>query len=82
MSVHLYWRPVVPEKRRTLPMELRNALARRLWDHDGSLCSGTARLDEGDYDYLNGLSDGGVPGVDALLDAIGLHGTVEIWIAE
>lgn len=84
MSTSLYWRPVPkdPPPSRELSYELKKAIARRLWGHDGSLCGAEVEVDAGMALYLEGLVDAGVPGADELLDAVREHGRVVVWIAQ
>lgn len=85
MSSNLYWRPVpVPPREGDLPFALKKVLARKLWDHDGSLSSDPAELDRDDpalVGYLQGLRDAAVEGADVLLAAVQEHGRVEVWIS-
>jgi hypothetical protein len=84
VSNNLYWRPVPKEVAPPgdLPDGLRFALARRLWDHDGSLRGDTLEVGPELRPYLEGLADGRVEGAGELLAAIKEHGQVLIWIAE
>lgn len=82
MSSTLYWRPApkdVPPAE-SLPFELKKAIARRFWDHDGSLHGEEIEVDTEGVPYLEGLSDAGVDGADELLQAIREHGRVLLWI--
>lgn len=89
MSTSLYWRPAPREvpPSNTLGGMLKSRIARRLWDHDGSLTE-PEPLEVGKelMPYLEGLRDGGSGELseDAaeLTEAIREHGAVEIWIAE
>lgn len=83
MSTSLYWRPApkdVPPAD-TLPSELKKALARRYWDHDGSMWADEREFDSADVPYLEGLRDAGLDGAAELIAAIKKHGRVEVWIA-
>ena len=82
MSSTLYWRPApkdVPPAE-GLPYELKKAIARRFWDHDGSLHGDEIEVGAAEVPYLEGLSDGGVDGAEELLQAIREHGRVLLWI--
>lgn len=86
MSTSLYWRPVpVDPSGTSLPYGLKKAVARRFWDHDGSLYGDPAELTADDLPYLEGVRDGGgeevAAGAQQLIDAIEKHGRVEIFIA-
>lgn len=78
----MYWRPVFPRPEgEYVDDDLRYALARRLWDQDGSLSTQSHELDKGDLPYLEGLRDGRVEGAQEIIDAIRKHGTIEVWIS-
>lgn len=86
MSASMHWRPVYPKPEgEYVEDEVRRALARRLWNHDGSLVSDPSQLDKDDLPYLEGLRDGlsgdGATSAQDLIDAIRKHGSVEIWIS-
>lgn len=78
----MYWRPVSPKPEgEYVDDDVRRALARRLWDHDGSLSSDPHELSKADLPYLEGLRDGGTKDAQNLIDAIRKHGAVEVWIS-
>lgn len=82
MSSTLYWRPApkdVPPAE-SLPFELKKAIARRLWDHDGSLHGDEVTIGSDMVPYLEGLEDAGVDGAVELIKAIRDHGSVLLWI--
>jgi hypothetical protein len=77
----MYWRPKLPKPDGEYVNDiLRHALARRLWDQDGSLSSGPDGLDSDDLSYLERIRDAGITGAQDLIDAIRKYGTIEIWI--
>ena len=86
MSTNLYWRPVPREipPARTVNA-LKRAIARRVWDHDGSLHGDTIIVGTELLPYLEGLRDAGTEetreDASELIEAIQEHGSVEIWIA-
>lgn len=85
MTTTMYWRPAPKETppAHDLPDTLKRILARRYWDHDGSLYGGEVGLGTvADRTYLEGLRDAGVTGAAALLAAVIEHGAVELWIGE
>jgi hypothetical protein len=87
MSSSLYWRPVPREvpPANSLPYGLKKALARRYWDHDGSLNGDMIEISEADVPYLEGIRDAASgevsEGAAGLIEAIREYGAVEIWIA-
>ena len=84
MTTTMYWRPVpkdIPPEN-DLPDGLKRILARRYWNHDGTLYGDAVRLDKRDQGYLEGLVDASVYGSGDLLAAVATHGAVEIWIGE
>jgi len=81
MSASMHWRPANPIPEGHVVYDgLRQKLARRLWDHDGTLTSDPHPLTKEDVPYLEGLRDGGVSGAQDLIDAIRKHGTIDVWI--
>lgn len=82
MSSSMYWRPAPKERPPARPLsdDLKYRLARRLWDHDGSVGGDEVELGKEDLPYLEGLADGGVDGADDLVAAIHDHGRVLVWI--
>jgi hypothetical protein len=87
MSSSLYWRQAPREAppANRLPYGLKKALARRYWDHDGSLPGDLTELGKSSLDYLEGIRDGAdeqtSQGAAELISAIREYGAVEIWIA-
>jgi hypothetical protein len=83
MSSSMYWRPVPKDLPRPelLSYDLKHRLARRFWDHDGSLNGEPIEFDATQIPYLEGLADGGVEDAQELIDAIREHGSVHVWIA-
>ena len=83
VSSSLYWKPAPKDEPHPedLPYELKKAIARRYWDHDGSLNGDEILLGAADLPYLQGLVDGGVTGASELLAAVCEHGAVILWIA-
>lgn len=84
MSSSLYWRPAPKDEppANHLPSGLKYAIARRLWDHDGSLWGDEIEVGKEMIPYLEGLQDGNVEGASELIEAIREHGSVLIWIGE
>ncbi len=82
MSTDLWYRPVPKDQppAETLPYPLKRAIARRYWDHDGTLCGDELEFTAADVPYLEGLADGGVEGARELIGAIREHGAVILWI--
>lgn len=83
MSSSMYWRPAPKEvpPPNELSYELKKAVARRWWDHDGSLNGGEIEIGRGHLNYLQVLADGGVEGADDLIKAVEEHGNVLVWIS-
>lgn len=87
MSSTLYMRPapLVQPKAVELPYELKRTIAKRFWDHDGTLTGSEVRLEGPLFGstmaYLEGLVDAGVEGAEDLRTAVIQHGAVTIWIA-
>lgn len=79
LTLSLYWRPLVPQEKKSLPYELKYAISRRWFGHDGSL-KGSAITDEDSIHYLNGLADANVKGAKELIEAINQYGEVEVII--
>lgn len=83
MSTNLYWRPVKPQKKNSLPNGLKYVLARRYWGSDGSISDGPSILIDEDIPFLEGVSLAGQgevkDGADMLIDLIQKHGEVEVW---
>jgi len=73
MSSTLCFRPVTRDAE-TLPDGLKRALSKKL--------DGTSKIifSANNYEYINGLIDAGVDGADQLLNEIGIHGEVELWL--
>ena len=85
MTTTMYWRPAPKDEppENDLPDGLKRILARRYWNHDGTLHGDAVRLDRNtDRAYLEGLVDANVYGSGDLLTAVLKHGAVEIWIGE
>lgn len=84
MSMDLHYRPHRPTSWTDLPRALKYALARRLWDHDGTLYGEPVVLTVGDdhYPFLEGLEAAGVEGAKVLRQAVVEFGAVEVRIAE
>lgn len=86
MSFSLHWRPVTtPPPDYYLDSQLKYRLARRLWDHDGTLRGQPVPISKGDLrmiGYLEALADQEVPGAKELLAAVQAHETVEIFIGD
>lgn len=82
MSSSLYWRaaPKALPPKHDLPSELKYAIARRFWGHDGSLYGDEIEMDKSSIGYLEGLVDGGVDGAQELIDAIRKETVVQLWI--
>ena len=82
MSTDLYWMPSPKESPppEVLDTDLKRILARRLWNHDGSLHGEAREVTSALIPYLEGLADGGVDGAAELIAAIREHHTVLIWI--
>lgn len=83
MSTSLYWRPapknLPPEN--YLPPALKHAIAKRIWEHDGSVHGDEIEVNKAFLPYLEGLADGHVEGAGELISAIREHETVLLWIA-
>lgn len=84
MSLSMHWKPAHPaaETWPSLPYALKSAIARRLWDHDGSTPGDEVELGLADVSYLEGLHDAGVVGAHLLIDAIAQHRAVVVWIGD
>ena len=87
VSTNLYWRPAPKDQPKPeLLSGIKHLLARRLWDHDGSLHGDVIQVGPELLPYLEGIRDGGsgeiAEDADCLIDAIRRHGIVELWIAE
>lgn len=84
MSTALYWRPAPKDEPPpdSLSDHLKRILARRFWDHDGSLYADTVTMTRDDLAYVEGLKDAMVADANVLYEAIKEHGDVEIWISE
>lgn len=84
MSMDLYWQPIQPTKGELLSRAMKYALARHLWDHDGTLGGGPTVLNGGDVMFLKGMRAAGGKEVkqdcDRLLQAIEKYGSIEVWI--
>lgn len=87
MSFGLYYRPVPKEvpPAGDLPVALKYVIARRFFDHDGSL-RGRALLDRRMIPYLEGIADANTgeasEGAAELIKAIREHDAVELWIGD
>lgn len=69
MSSSAHWEIIPPSpKERYLSGGMKRALARRYFEHDGSL-SGRCVLNSGDIPYLTGLRDASNPDSDLYKDA-------------
>lgn len=85
MSTNLYWRPTPKPQEKSLSKQLKYILARKYWDHDGSLTGEPMALTSDDVPYLAGVRDGSsdvdcARSAQELIDAIAKFGTVEILI--
>lgn len=73
MSTSPHWIPVTPIKKHSLPKAIKYPLARKYFDHDGTL-TGQIILDIYNIAYLEGLRDSGKEGIkegaQKLIDAI------------
>lgn len=86
MSFGLYWEPAQPTKGISLPVGLKYILAKRFFEHDGTL-RGDVFLGPGHASYLEGVRDAATShevrqGAEALLEAIDKHKTIRVWIGE
>lgn len=86
MSFGLYWEPAEPTRGIPLPIQLKYTLARRFFDHDGTL-RGDVFLGRGHVLYLEGVRDATNnsevrQGAEALIDALEKHNTIRVWIGE
>lgn len=81
MSFGCSWEPLVKPPDNRLPVGFKYAVARRWFDHDGSL-RGEYVVGSQDLPYLRGLMDGSPEGSDVregaaqLIDAVERHGVV------
>ena len=76
MSYFLYWTPTKTNQEDILPERLRQVLNKRF-----SYLPGTV-LDNDNIDYLEGLRDADVPGVQTLITAIHKHNEIELRVGE
>lgn len=87
MSFNCYWEPVPPPSAHRIPQGFKYIVARRWFDHDGSL-RGEAILGRDNVTYLRGLMDAAdeasdtYKGASMLVDAIAAHGQVRFWIGD
>lgn len=87
MSFGLYYRPVPKEipPATDLPVALKYVIARRFFDHDGSV-RGECVLDKRSIPYLEGIADAGrgeaSEGAAELVKAIREHEAVTLWIGD
>jgi hypothetical protein len=87
VSFGLYYRPVPKEIPPAiyLPVQLKYVIARRFFDHDGSL-RGQCILDKRHIPYLEGIADANKgeasEGAAELIKAIREHDIVELWIGD
>ncbi len=85
MSTNLFWAPVTASADRSLPKALKYIIARRLWDHDGSLSGEPVVINASEVPYLEGIRDA-TSDTDVnraarqLIEAIIKHGTIELSI--
>jgi len=79
MSSKLYWRPRSTSSM-LLSDDLKKILARKFWDHDGSLSNGPMRMNNSHLEYLCGLRDAGVEDAQKLIDGIEKFDLIEVWI--
>ncbi len=85
MSTNLFWQPETSRADRSLPKALKYIMARRLWDHDGSLSGDPVVINASEVPYLEGVRDA-TSDVDVnraakqLIEAIIKHGTIELSI--
>ena len=77
MSTNLCWRTIDPENH-WMPKELKHKISRKYWEHDGSLGGEPILIDMSDYKYFEGLRDAGVDGAEDILNALEIHGEIEI----
>lgn len=77
----MHWRPR-PQKPEGEWVEdrLRHILARKLWDHDGSIADGPTALGRDMLPYLQGLADADVEGAAELIAAIQKYVEIEVEI--
>jgi hypothetical protein len=78
MSRIMYWRVPVPQTYDCLSFELKKAVARRYWDHEGLLSGNWIILQDDEIPYLQGIADAGIPDVEKLIELIRKHKIVEI----
>ena len=81
MSTNLFMAPH-SNKGKCLGKGLKYKIARRFWDHDGSLSGESVVIDSGHLPYFEGLRDAGVEGADEIIKAIQMYEKVDIWISE
>ena len=75
MSNSLYYEIVQPSHEKDLPDELKRILTERY-----ELQNGKYRLNSTSLDYLQGLLDANIPGVNKLIDAIEKYDAVDIFL--
>lgn len=84
MSTNPYWRPIIPDQGHVLPKDVKYALSRKYFNHDGSL-SGSTSLTDSDIPFLEGVIAGTnnpdvKRGVKTLIDAIRQYDAVEFFL--
>ena len=86
MSSSLYWKPVVPvTSYGGYGHPLKGVIARKFFDHDGSLSSGPITFTDDDIRWLEGARDAFEKDehqkpFNELIAAIQHHGAISIWI--
>ena len=75
MSSNLYWEPK-KRKRYEVPIEIKMALRKRF---DGCANLTGCELGSGDMEYLMGLRDGGVDGVEKLIEGVERYDTIVLY---
>jgi hypothetical protein len=75
MGTTLYFRPVLPKTEKALDDRLKYILKEKF-----HIDQGTVRLNRSNLDYIQGLSDAGVPGASYLNNAILKYEAVDVWI--
>lgn len=73
MSSSLYWKPIVPQQEERLDDQLMFTLRKRC---DG--CIHGIIMDDSDLSYLRGLRDAGIKDAETLIEAIEVHGQVQL----
>jgi hypothetical protein len=76
----LMWKPYIENQGESIPGELKVILKRKLWQPDATFFRGSKIINGDMMQYLEGLRDAGIKGVQHLIEVIKENGAIILWL--